>query len=111
MASLRPAPLPGVSPLPAAVGGPVPWVGAAAGMLRNPTAWFARQRERHGDTFVVDALGQRFFCVFGPVGGASLYAAPEGEASFGLATYNMVKTKVPTELFSEIRNPPHRLFG
>jgi cytochrome P450 len=89
----------------------VPWVGAATGMLRNPTAWFARQRAQHGDTFAVDALGQRFFCVFGPVGVASLYAVAERDASFGLATYNMVRTKVPDELFSEIRNPPHKLFG
>ncbi|WP_426571008.1 cytochrome P450 [Aquihabitans sp. McL0605] len=111
MGSLRPAVLPEVSPLPAIVGGPVPWVGAAGGMLRNPTGWFSAQREHHGDTFVVDALGHRFFCVFGPVGVASLYAAPEREASFGLATYAMVRTKVPEELFSEIRNPPHKLFG
>lgn len=97
--------------MPAVVGGPVPWVGAAPGMLRDPTGWFIRQRERHGDTFVVDALGRRFFCVFGAVGVSSLYALPEPEASFGLATYNMVRTKVPDELFADIRNPPHKLFG
>ncbi len=65
----------------------------------------------HGDTFVVDALGHRFVCVFGAAGVRSLYALPEREASFGLATYTMIRTKVPDELFSDIRNPPHKLFG
>ncbi|MCU1369146.1 MAG: Cytochrome [Ilumatobacteraceae bacterium] len=111
MVSVRPAPLPDVSPMPARLGGAIPWVGAAPGLLRDPTGWFGRQRDRHGDTFTADALGRRFFCVFGPVGVASLYAVAEREASFGLATYTMVSTKVPEELFSEIRNPPHKLFG
>jgi cytochrome P450 len=111
MVAVRPAPLPDVSPMPARIGGPLPWVGAAPGLLRNPTGWFSHQRDRHGDTFTADALGHRFFCVFGPVGVASLYAVAEREASFGLATYTMVSTKVPEELFSEIRNPPHKLFG
>ena len=102
---------PTVEPMPAVVGGPIPWVGAAPGMLRDPTGWFTRQRQRHGDTFVVDALGHRFFCVFGAAGVRSLYALPEREASFGLATYTMIRTKVPDELFGDIRNPPHKLFG
>ncbi len=80
-------------------------------MLRNPTEWFARRRLEHGDTFVVDALGHRFFCVFGAVGVQQLYAVPEHKASFGLATYTMIRTKVPGELFGDIRNPPHQLFG
>lgn len=97
--------------MPSLIDGFVPWVGAAGSLLRDPTRFFDRQRERHGETFVVDALGQRFFCVFGPVGVASLYEVAERDASFGLATYNMVRTKVPDELFAEIRNPPHKLFG
>lgn len=80
-------------------------------MLRDPTGWFTAQRARHGDTFVVDALAHRFLCVFGPVGVGSLYAVPEREASFGLATYTMIRTKVPDELFADVRNPPHKLFG
>ncbi len=97
--------------MPAAAGSQVPWIGAAAGLLRNPTAWLTEQRARHGDTFVVDALAHRFFCVFGPIGVSSLYAVAEHEASFGLATYTMIRTKVPDELFGDIRNPPHKLFG
>ena len=103
--------MPSVTPLPAAVGSGVPWIGAAPGLLRNPTGWFTRQRAAHGDTFLVDALAHRFFCVFGPLGVSSLYAVPEREASFGLATYTMIRTKVPHELFADIRNPPHKLFG
>lgn len=56
---LRPKPLPTVHPQPDSVGGRLPWIGAAPGMLRNPTKWFARQRAAHGDTFVVDALDNR----------------------------------------------------
>jgi len=89
----------------------VPWIGAAPGLLRDPTGWFTEQRAAHGDTFVVDALAHRFFCVFGPVGVQSLYAVAERDASFGLATYTMIRTKVPDELFGDIRNPPHKLFG
>ncbi|CAN5450064.1 hypothetical protein BH10ACT1_BH10ACT1_32180 [soil metagenome] len=108
---LRPEPPPRVDPLPPAVGTRLPWIGAAPGLLRDPTGWFTRQRARHGDTFVVDALAHRFFCVFGPVGVQSLYAVAERDASFGLATYTMIRTKVPDELFGDIRNPPHKLFG
>ncbi|MCU1397846.1 MAG: Cytochrome [Acidimicrobiales bacterium] len=108
---LCPPVLPAIDPMPAIVGSHVPWVGAAAGMLANPTAWFARQRARHGDTFAVDALAHRFFCVFGAEGVRQLYAVPEHKASFGLATYTMIRTKVPNELFGDIRNPPHKLFG
>ncbi len=103
--------MPAIEPMPPSIGGPVPWLGAAPGLLRDPTGWFTRQRKRHGDTFVVDALGHRFLCVFGAAGVRSLYAVAEREASFGLATYNMIRTKVPDELFADIRNPPHKLFG
>ncbi len=97
--------------MPALVAGRLPWIGSAVGLLRDPTGWFARQQSVHGDTFVVDALGHRFFCVFGARGVESLYALPEHKASFGLATYTMIRTKVPDELFGDIRNPPHSLFG
>ncbi len=103
--------MPTVDPMPASVGSRVPWIGAAPGLLRNPTTWFTRQRARHGDTFVVDALAHQFLCVFGPVAVRNLYAVAERDASFGLATYTMIRTKVPDELFGDIRNPPHKLFG
>jgi cytochrome P450 len=80
-------------------------------MLRNPTAFFEEQRSTHGDTFVVDAFGHRLFCVFSPEGVRSLYAQPEEEASFGLATYTLIKSKVPIELLLGRRNHPKALFG
>jgi len=81
------------------------------GLLRNPTEFFVRQRERHGDTFIVDAFGHRLFCVFSPDGVRSLYAQPEEQASFGMATYTLIKAKVPIELLLGRRNHPKSLFG
>jgi cytochrome P450 len=106
-----PAPLPRIDPLPPIVDGHLPWVGGGLGLLRNPTEFFVNQRQRHGDTFVVDAFGHRLFCVFAPAGVHSLYAQPEEEASFGLATYTLIKAKVPIELLLGRRNHPKALFG
>jgi cytochrome P450 len=81
-------------------------------MLRNPTEFFRRQRQLFGDTFVVDAFGYRLFCVFSAAGVRGLYALAEQQASFGLATYELVlKHKVPPELLAGRRNFPHTLFG
>lgn len=97
--------------MPARSGGPLPWVDGGIGLLRHPTAHFEKLRARHGDTFVLDALGHRFFCVFSPEGVRSLYAQPEEEASFGLATYTLIKAKVPIELLLGRRTHPKSLFG
>lgn len=80
-------------------------------LLRQPTRFFAEARRRYGDTFVVDAFGFRMFCVFSPAGVRALYALPENEASFGLATYQLIKFKLPPELLIGRRNTPHHLFG
>ena len=93
------------------MGGRLPWVEGGLGLLRDPTAFFGRQRARHGDTFVVDAFGHRLFCVFSPEGVRSLYAQPEEHASFGLATFQLIKSKVPIELLLGRRNQPNTLFG
>jgi cytochrome P450 len=104
--------LPAVEPLPPRAPGRVPWVRSGAALLRDPTAFFARSRERHGDTFLVDAFGYRLFCVFSPAGVRALYALPEREASFGLATYELVmRHKLPLELVAGRRARPHDLFG
>lgn len=104
-------PLPDVSPRPPAVRGPLPWLGGGLGLLRNPTAFMAAQRAALGDTFLLDAFGHRLFCVFSPEGVGSLYAQPEEQASFGLATYTLIKAKVPIELLLGRRNHPKSLFG
>lgn len=103
--------VPRVEPPAPTVGGPIPWVRGGLGLLTDPTAFFGRQRRRHGDTFVVDAFGHRLFCVFSPEGVRSLYAQPEDQASFGIATYQLIKAKVPVELLLGRRNHPKTLFG
>ncbi len=97
-------------PVPTA-GGRLPRVAGGAGLLWDPAGFFDRQRRRHGDTFVVDAFGHRLFCVFSPDGVRSLYAQPEDRASFGIATYTLIKAKVPLELLLGRRNHPKTLFG
>jgi cytochrome P450 len=103
---------PAVDPLPPRAGPALPVVGAGLGLLRDPTRFFARSRERLGDTYLVDAFGWRLFCVFSPEGVRALYAFPEAEASFGLATFNLVfRHKAPRGLVAGRRNRPHDLFG
>lgn len=104
-------PLPPIEPMPPHAGGGLPWVGAGLGLLRDPTAFMTAARRRLGDTFVVDAFGYRFCCVFSPAGVRTLYALPESQASFGLATYNLLRLKLPPELFAGRRNGPRTLFG
>ena len=106
-----PIAVPVVEPMPPQAAGVVPWVGAGWQLLRNPTAFFATARQRLGDTYVVDAFGFRLFCVFSPAGVRGLYALPENAASFGLATFNLLKLKLPVELFQGRRVTPHRLFA
>jgi cytochrome P450 len=100
-----------IEPSPPIVRGRLPWVGAGVALLHDPTRFFADTRERHGDTFVVDAFGYRMFCVFSPAGVRRLYELPEREASFGLATYRLIGFKLPPELLAGRRNGPHHLFG
>ncbi len=93
------------------VSGPIPWVGAGLSLLRDPTAFFQRTRERVGDTFLVEGFGYRLFCVFSPAGVKSLWALPEAEASKGVADFGMLAHKVPGELFAGRRTYPHMLFA
>jgi cytochrome P450 len=80
-------------------------------LLLDPTAFFRRARARHGDTFVADAFGYRMVCVFSAEGVRSLYALEEKDASFGLATYRLIRFKMPEELLMGRRVTPHQLFG
>jgi cytochrome P450 len=89
-----------------------PWVGSAPGLLRRPTEYLRRARAVLGDTFVVDVFGYRLFFVFSAEGVRRLYALPEHEASFGLATFRLVfEHKIPLELAAGRRHRPHDLFG
>ena len=89
----------------------LPRVGSGLPLLWDPTAFFTRARRRHGDTFVTDAFGFRLLCLFSPEGVTSLYALEEKHASFGLATYTLIKFKMPEELLFGRRVTPHQLFG
>jgi cytochrome P450 len=100
-----------IEPMPPRAPGRLPWVGSGIALLRNPTRFFTDTRRRLGDTYVVDAFGFRLFCVFSPAGVQNLYALPESRGSFGLATYNLLKLKIPGELFAGRRNGPRTLFG
>lgn len=104
--------LPRTTPEPPRVRGGLPWIGAGLQLLRDPTGFFVRAREIHGDTFGVDAFGYRLFCVFSAEGVQALYRVPEREASFGLATFELVlRHKIPLELAMGRRTRPHDLFG
>jgi cytochrome P450 len=83
----------------------------AWGLLRDPTGHLRRQRAVLGDTFVVDVAGYRLLCLFSAEGIRSLYGFAEHQASFGLATFELIRRKVPDELFDGRRNTPHDLFG
>ncbi len=100
-----------VEPMPPRAGPSLPWAGAGAALLRDPTRFFARARERLGDTFVTDVFGFRLFCAFSAAGVRRLYDVPENQASFGLATYRLIGFKLPPELLVGRRNGPHHLFG
>lgn len=97
--------------MPPGAGGRLVQARGAWVMLRNPTAHLRGQREALGDTFVIDVAGHRLLCLFSPAGIRSLYGLAEHEASFGLATYELIRRKVPDELFAGRRNTPHDLFG
>jgi cytochrome P450 len=97
--------------MPPGAGGRLSRARAAGGLLRDPTAYFARRRRALGETFVVDAAGHRLLCVFSAEGVRSLYGFAEHEASFGLATFELIRRKVPEDLFAGRRNTPHDLFG
>ena len=103
-------PAPAITPLPPVVRG-LPRVGSGLTPLWDPTAFFTRARRRHGDTFVTDACGFRLLCLFSAEGVRSLYALEEKHASFGLATYQLIKFKMPEELLFGRRVTPHQLFG
>src|ERR1700677_2616797 len=97
--------------MPPGVGGRLTRARDTWGLLHDPTDHLRRRRAAFGDTFVVDAAGHRLLCLFSPEGIRCLYGFAENEASFGLATYELIRRKVPDELFAGRRNTPHDLFG
>jgi len=88
-----------VSPKPAIVHDELAHIGAGLRFSQSPTNFLVQLRQDYGDTFLVDVFGYKLFCVFSPQGLKSLYAAAEDEASFGMATFDMLGFKTPIEIF------------
>lgn len=77
----------------------------------DPVGELAAARTEHGDTFVVESGGQRWWFVFGPVGVRSFYALDERIASKAIADWQMLRRKLPDELFVGRRTLPHELWS
>lgn len=90
-----------VSPKPAIVHDELAHIGAGLRFSQNPTNFLSQLRSEYGDTFLVDVFGYKLFCVFSPHGLKSLYAAAEDEASFGMATFDMLGFKTPLDIFMD----------
>lgn len=93
---------PRISPPPPLAGEELPHIGAGLRFLEAPTDYLAELRARHGDTFFVDLFGFPLLVCFSARGLQSLYALPEETASFGLATFDMIGFKTPSEIFADV---------
>ena len=85
----------------------MPWDAPVA----DPVAAIAEARADHGDTFVVRGEGTDYLFLFSPVGVQSFYAVAEADASKGIADWQMLRRKLPDELFVGRRTFPHDLFA
>ena len=90
-----------VSPEPPTVKEELAHVAAGLRLLENPTAYFSELREKYGDTFLVDVFGFQLFCVFSNTALENFYKLPEDQASFGLATFDLMGFKTPSEIFAD----------
>ena len=93
------APLHFVTPAPPLVADELAHIGAGLRFAENPTDYLKELRARYGDTFLVDVFGYKLFCLFSPKGLESLYSLPEEQASFGLATFDLLSFKTPLQVF------------
>lgn len=85
----------------------MPWDGNVA----NPIAAFAAVRADLGDTFAIEAPDTTYLFLFSPAGVREFYAVPEAVASKGIADWQMLRRKLPDELFLDRRTFPHDLFA
>ncbi|HSB97237.1 MAG TPA: cytochrome P450 [Spongiibacteraceae bacterium] len=90
-----------ISPLPPIAGEELPHIGAGLRFLEAPTAYLQELRARHGDTYLLDLFGFNLLMTFAPKGLENLYKLEEEQASFGLATYDMIGFKTPGEIFQD----------
>ena len=96
-----------VTPAPPIADTRLPWDDEVA----DPVAAIATARTELGDTFVIDGARSPFLFLFSPVGVQSFYAAAEADASKGIADWQMLRRKLPPELFRDRRTFPHDLFA
>jgi cytochrome P450 len=85
----------------------MPWDAPVA----DPVAAIGGARAAHGDTFVVPGRGTDYLFLFSPAGVRSFYALAEADASKGVADWQMLRRKLPDELFVGRRTFPHDLFA
>ena len=96
-----------ISPIPPLADARLPWDEEVA----DPIAVIAAARAQHGDTFVIEGSRSPFLFLFSPVGVQSFYAVAEDDASKGIADWQMLRRKLPPELFRDRRTFPHGLFA
>jgi len=76
-------------------------IAAGLRLLENPTSYLNELRQEYGDTFLLDVFGFQLFCVFSNDALENFYKLPEEEASFGLATFDLMGFKTPSEVFMD----------
>ncbi len=84
----------------------MPWDAPVA----DPIAAFTAARAELGDTFAVEGPDTTYLFLFSPAGVAAFYAIEEAVASKGIADWQMLRRKLPDELFLGRRTFPHDLF-
>ncbi|MGZ4796041.1 MAG: cytochrome P450 [Acidimicrobiia bacterium] len=97
----------GITPPPPVADVVMPWDAAVA----DPVVAIAAARDRTGDTFVVHGADTEYLFLFSPAGVRSFYALAESDASKGIADWQMLRRKLPDELFVGRRTFPHDLFA
>ena len=80
-------------------------------VVPDPVAAIGEARMQYGDTFVVEGDGTEYLFLFSPAGVQSFYALAEVDASKGIADWQMLRRKLPDELFLGRRTFPHDLFA
>ena len=84
----------------------MPWDAPVA----DPIAAFTAARAHLGDTFAVEGPDTTYLFLFSPEGVAAFYAVEEAVASKGIADWQMLRRKLPDELFLGRRTFPHDVF-
>ncbi|MFK7734110.1 MAG: cytochrome P450 [Pseudomonadales bacterium] len=90
-----------IHPTPPTVKDDLPHIGAGLRFAHNPTQYLQTLRTQYGDVFLLDVFGYQLFCVFSPAALKSLYNVAEEDASFGMATFDMMGFKTPLEIFMD----------